>query len=155
MDAISAILRPYTATIGSVAGIITSGQMLSASLLLNDIRKHGAVRKTDPILPYVGGLVMSVIGLRFGFAIADDSMIRTNFFGFALHVLYVSFFYWYTPAAQKQKVWRQIGMTGAVAAGVLAYAAYEDERLLAGRLGMVMFTFIFMLVGMPFLGLVS
>lgn len=155
MDAISAVLQPYRETIGQSTGLLTALQMLSGSLLLNDIRRHGAVRASDSIVPFLGGLVLSTIGLRFGVALGDDTTIRTNFFGVALHVAYVTFFYWYTPGGRKTAVWAQVGAGGGLAAAVVAYAAWEQEELLAARLGMLMFAFVFALVSMPFLGLVS
>lgn len=154
MDTIAALLQPYKANIGAVTGLVTSLQMLSACFLLNDIRRRGRTLPADTVVPYVGGLVLSTIGLRAGAAMADDTMIRTNFFGVALHVAYLVFFYWYTPEAQKQSAWARIGAGGAMSAGVLAYAAWEEEELLANRLGMLMFAFIFTLVALPFLGLV-
>lgn len=155
MDYIAALLQPYKANIGAVTGLVTSAQMLSAVFLLNEIRRRGRTLPSDTVVPYCGGLIMSTIGLRAGAAMADDTMIRTNFFGVGLHILYLTFFYWYTPDAQKQSVWARIGACGGICAAVLAYAAWENDELLANRLGLLMFAFIFTLVAMPFLGLVS
>lgn len=95
-----------------------------------------------------------MIALRFGVALADDAVIRTNFMGLALSVLFLSIFYWYTPNQQKNAVWRSIGIGGAIASAVVAYAQYEREAVLASRLGLILFGLVFCLSAMPFLSLV-
>lgn len=155
MEALSALLQPYRDIIGQSTGLLTGLQMLSGSVLLNDIRRHGSTRPSDSIVPFLGGLVLGTIALRFGVAIGDDTTIRTNLFGLALSIVYVTFFYWYTPDSRKTQVWTQLGAGGAVVAAVLAYTAWESEELLASRLGMLMFSFVFVLVSLPYLDLVS
>lgn len=155
MDHIADLLQPYRDTIGTITALVTCAQMLSTIYLLNFIRRRGQTLPSDTIVPYCGGLVISTIGLRAGAAIADDTTIRTNLFGVAVHIMYLAFFYWYTPDTQRQSAWTRIGTCGAICATVLAYAGWEDEALVADRLFLLMFAIVFTLVAMPFLGLVS
>lgn len=155
MDAISALLQPYREAIALTTGLMTVLRMLSGSVLLNDIRRYGAVRPSDSILPFLVGLVLYIIALRLGVALADDTTIRTNLFGVTLHAAYVAFFYWYTPVDRKAAVWTQVCAGGGLAAAVMAYAAWEQDELLAGRLRILLLVLVFTVVSLPFLKLVS
>lgn len=81
-------------------------------------------------------------------------MIRVNFFGFALNVLFCSFFYFYTIGPAKNQIWTQIGIGGAISAVGIAYTQYEDPKLIEFRFGMIMMIIILFLIGSPLLGLV-
>lgn len=93
--------------------------------------------------------------MKFGAILRDDATIQINFIGVALNIIYLVVFYWYTPNKDKTRVWGQIGLAGAFAAGAIAYAQYEDPNLVEFRFGMVITVFLFILVGSPFLSLVS
>lgn len=96
-----------------------------------------------------------MIAVRFGVALGDDAVIRANFIGLALSIVFVGIFYYYTPNAQKNAVWRSTGVAGAVASAILAYAQYEDQSVLADRLGLVLFVFVFILTSLPLLSVVK
>lgn len=57
MDALADVLQPYKELIGSVAAIVTIGQMFSGSFLCWDIYKQGSTRGMT-IIPFLGGVVM-------------------------------------------------------------------------------------------------
>lgn len=82
-------------------------------------------------------------------------MLRVNFFGLALNIVYMTIFYYYAPGKDKNTVWGQLGLSGAFAAAIIAYAQYEDPKLIEFRFGMIMTGFLFALVSSPFLSLVS
>lgn len=82
-------------------------------------------------------------------------MLRVNFFGLVLNIIYVTVYYWYTPGNHKTTVWAQIGLSGAFSAAIIGYAQYEDPDLIEFRFGMIMTVFLFALVSSPFLSLVS
>lgn len=82
-------------------------------------------------------------------------MIRINLIGFALNVVFVTFFYVYVPAEEKMKAWGQIGIAGAITTAVLAYAQYEDPAVIEFRFGLIITAFLFSLVASPLFGLVS
>lgn len=95
-----------------------------------------------------------MLSLKFGAILRDHATIRINFIGFALNIAYTLFYYYYTPNNEKMKVWAQIGAAGAFAAGVIAYAQYEDPTVIEFRFGMIITLFLFALVASPFLSLV-
>lgn len=97
--------------------------------------------------------IRSVIGLRFAYALGDDSMINVNFLSLAVNIIYTCFFYIYTPNNTKTAVWGQIGIGGALSVAVLAYSQYEDPKLLEFRLGMLLTFCLFGLVASPYLSL--
>lgn len=82
-------------------------------------------------------------------------MIRINLIGFALNVVFVTFFYLYVPAEEKMQAWRQIGIAGAITTAGLAYAQYEDPDKIEFRFGLIMTGFLFTLVASPLFSLVS
>lgn len=82
-------------------------------------------------------------------------MLRVNFFGLVLNILYMTVYYFYTPGKNKTTVWAQIGLGGAFSAVIIGYAEYEDPSLIEFRFGMIMTAFLFALVSSPFLSLVS
>lgn len=82
-------------------------------------------------------------------------MLRVNFFGLVLNIIYMTVYYVYTPGKHKTTVWAQIGLSGAFSAVVLGYAQYEHPDFLEFRFGMIMTVFLFALVASPFLSLVS
>lgn len=82
-------------------------------------------------------------------------MLRVNFFGLVLNIIYMTIYYHYTPGKNKNTVWGQIGVCGAFSAAVIGYAQYEQPDLIEFRFGMIMTVFLFALVSSPFLSLVS
>lgn len=86
----------------------------------------------------------------------DLPTIRINALGVAIHIAYVCFFYLYTNTVKdKTQVWAQLGYGGALLAGLLAYAEYEDPKLLPFRYWIIITVFLTVLVGSPLLSLVS
>lgn len=81
-------------------------------------------------------------------------MIRINIVGFALNVAFIVFYYLYVPNNEKTKIWGQIGLAGAFAAGIIAYSQYEDPNVIEFRFGLIITIFLFSLVASPFLSLV-
>ncbi|CAH2990947.1 unnamed protein product [Chilo suppressalis] len=146
MDALADILMPFKETIGSIAAIVTIGQMFSGCFLCWDIYKQGSTRGVG-IMPFLGGLVMSVLNLKFGYILRDDTMIQVNFVGLALNIVYLLIFFNYTT--QKVKVWAQTGLAGAVSAALIAYANAEDPKLVENRFGMIITAFMFYLIASP------
>lgn len=86
----------------------------------------------------------------------DLPTVRTNVIGVILNILYLCFFYTYTTNAKdKTYVWAQVGFGGAFLAGVFAYAQVEQKDILIPRFGLLVTVILFLLVGSPFLSLVS
>ncbi|KAL4706306.1 hypothetical protein ACJJTC_004915 [Scirpophaga incertulas] len=146
MDALADILQPHKDLIGSIAAVVTIGQMFSGSFLCWDIYKQGNTRGVG-IMPFLGGLVMSLLNLKFGFILRDDTMIQVNFAGLALNIIYLLIFFNYT--SEKMKVWAQLGIAGAVSGILIAYANAEDPKLVENRFGLIITAFMFYLIASP------
>lgn len=146
-------LQPYKDEIGSTAALLTVLQFASGLLVVNDFRKKGS---TDGFMagPFLGGAVFCLLNIQFGQMLRDDGMIKVNFIGLALNIVYVCAFYLYTAAGpRKTKVWGQIGAAGAVAVGILSYVQYENPNIVEFRFGVILTVILLMLIGMPLLGL--
>ncbi|EAA10852.2 sugar transporter SWEET1-like [Anopheles arabiensis] len=152
MESIAVALQPYKDTVGLTAAIVTVVQFFSGVLALNAIRRQGNTRGFSA-LPFLGGTVFCLLNIQFGQMLRDDGMIRVNFIGLALNLLYVCGFYLYTEGPAKTAVWGQIGLAGALTAGVLSYVQYEDPQLVEFRFGLILTGLLWTLVGMPLLGL--
>lgn len=103
----------------------------------------------------IDNLYRSVVFLKLGSLMADQAILMTNLFGFALNICYLTFFYFYTIGKAKNKLWLNIGISGAMAAAILAYAEYEDPNLVEFRLNVLMTVLLFGLIASPFLRLVN
>ncbi|KAL0841721.1 hypothetical protein ABMA28_013993 [Loxostege sticticalis] len=150
MDALADVLQPYKELIGSVAAVVTIGQMFSGSFLCWDIYKQGSTRGMT-IIPFLGGVVMSVLNLKFGYILRDDTMILVNLFGLALNIVYVMIYFQYT--SEKLKVWAQMGLAGAFSAAMIGYAQMEDPKLVETRFGSIITALMFYLIASPLFSL--
>ncbi|XP_060800351.1 sugar transporter SWEET1 [Amyelois transitella] len=150
MEALSNVLQPYKDLVGAVAAVVTIGQMFSGSFLCWDVYKQGHTRGVSAT-PFLGGLVMGIINLKYGLILRDDTMIQVNLFGLALNIVYVMIYFNYSQ--EKVKVWGQIGLAGALSAVLIGYAQYEDPKLVENRLGLIITAFMFVLIASPLFGL--
>ncbi|XP_072943880.1 sugar transporter SWEET1 [Epargyreus clarus] len=150
MDALADVLQPYKELVGTVAAVVTTAQMFAGCFICYDIYKQGNTKGTT-LMPFLGGVIMSILNLKFGFILGDDKMIQVNFIGLALNILYVLFFYHYTT--EKMQVWAQMGIGGAIAAGLIAYTEMEDPALVENRFGTIITAFMFYLIASPLFGL--
>ncbi|CAK1582317.1 unnamed protein product [Parnassius mnemosyne] len=150
MEALSDVLQPYKEIVGSVAGIVTVAQMFSGSFICYDIYKQGNTRGIG-IAPFLGGIVMSLLNLKYGFILRDDMMIQVNFVGLGINLLYVLIYFNYTT--EKVKVWAKMGLAGAFTAALLGYAEMEDPKLIENRFGTIITAFMFYLIASPLFSL--
>lgn len=97
----------------------------------------------------------TVLSFKYAAILNDPAMLRVNFFGLVLNIIYMIVYYQYTPDKNKTTVWAQIGLSGLLSAVVLGYAQYEHPDLIEFRFGLIMTVFLFALVSSPFLSLVS
>ncbi|CAG9585840.1 unnamed protein product [Danaus chrysippus] len=150
MEVLSDILQPYKELVGTVAGIVTTGQMFSGSFICYDIYKQGNTKGTS-IMAFIGGFIMSILNIKFGFILRDDMMIKVNFFGLMLNIIYLMIFFHYST--EKGQAWFSMGVGGAVSAGLIAYSEMEDPALIENRFGTIITIFMFYLISSPLLGL--
>ncbi|XP_045785517.1 sugar transporter SWEET1 [Maniola jurtina] len=150
MESISKVLQPYKNEVSQVTRFVTIAQMFSGSFICYDIYKQNSTKGIG-IMPFVGGLIMSVLNLKFGFILRDDTMIQVNFMGLALNVIYLVIYYAY--ARNKGTVWMQMGLGGAFSAAMIGYAEMEDPKLVENRFGFIITVFMFYLIASPLFGL--
>lgn len=79
-------IQPYANHVATFAMVVTTGQLLSPALLVNDIRKAKSSEKF-PIAPFIGGFVLSVLFVIFGQIINDHMTVKINLLGIALNVV--------------------------------------------------------------------
>uniref|UniRef100_A0A2M4AG31 Sugar transporter SWEET n=1 Tax=Anopheles triannulatus TaxID=58253 RepID=A0A2M4AG31_9DIPT len=152
MESIAVALQPYKDTVGLTAAIVTVIQFFGGVLAISEIRRRGSTAGFS-VLPFLGGTAFCLLNVQFGQMLRDDGMIRVNFIGLVLHLIYVCAFYLYTEGPRKTAVWGQIGLAGALTVGVLSYVQYEDPKLVQFRFGVILTALLWTLVGMPLLGL--
>ncbi|XP_047021947.1 sugar transporter SWEET1 isoform X2 [Helicoverpa zea] len=150
LDVLADVLQPYKEVVGNTAAIVTVGQMFSGSFICWDIYKQGGTRGIG-IMPFLGGIIMSVLNLKFGYILRDDKMIQVNLVGLALNIIYTMIYFNYTH--EKMKVWAQIGLSGAFSAALIGYAQMEDPKLVENRFGTIITAFMFYLIASPLFGL--
>ncbi|XP_047988802.1 LOW QUALITY PROTEIN: sugar transporter SWEET1 [Leguminivora glycinivorella] len=150
MEALSNALQPYKEIVGTVAAIVTMGQMFSGVFMCWDIYKQKDT-KSVPLMAFSGGLVMGVLNLQYGFILRDDTMIRVNFFGIALSIVYLSVYFCYTK--KKVQAWFHMGVWGAFTAAVISYVQMADPAVVENHLGTLLTAFMFYLIASPLFGL--
>ncbi|XP_026742847.1 sugar transporter SWEET1 [Trichoplusia ni] len=149
-EVLADVLQPYKDLVGNIAAIVTVGQMFSGSFICWDIYKQKSTAGIG-IMPFLGGIVMGVLNLKFGFILRDDTMIQVNFIGLAINVVYLVIFFHYSH--EKVKVWAQMGLAGALSAALIGYAEMEDPALVENRFGSIITAFMFLLIASPLFGL--
>lgn len=152
MEALSHALQPYKELVGNVAGIVTVLQMFSGAFVCNDIRRKGSSDGFSP-MPFIGGCGLTILFLQHALLMNDPAMINANVVGFAISVVYSTFFYLYTPRQSKGDFWKQLGMAGALTAAMIGYAQIENPAVVEDRFGMIITVLMLMLIGQPLFGL--
>lgn len=83
---ISDKLQPYAGHVSAFAMVVTVAQMLTPSLLINEIRKAKSAEKF-PVAPFLGGFVLSVLFVIFGQIISCSTTIKVNLIGVSLNMV--------------------------------------------------------------------
>lgn len=152
MEALGDLLAPYSDLIAKVAGTITTLQFLSGVVLINDIRKKGS-SDVYPVGPFLGGIVLTVLGLKLGQIMGDEAMIKVNVIGFGINVVFMVGFYYYGSIEARSKMWIKFGYCSVFLMACIAYANFEDPKQVEFRLGMLITLILVWLVGSPLLAI--
>ncbi|XP_055905068.1 sugar transporter SWEET1-like [Eupeodes corollae] len=150
LDALGDLLNPYSELIGAAAGLVATLQSVSGAVFLNDIRKRGSADGFDP-MPFIGGIVITILALKLSLILGASAMIRTNIIGLVINVIYMSFFYAYTSKEARPKIWKQMGIGAAFAFTCVTYATFEDPEKIEARFGMLITAMFVVLIGAPLL----
>ncbi|CAH0718730.1 unnamed protein product, partial [Brenthis ino] len=151
MEVLGDILQPYKDPVAIITRIVTMSQMFSGAFVCLEIYKQGSTKEMG-IMHFLGGLMMGVLNLKFGFILRDDTMIQVNFFGVTLSIIYLIVFYTYSKHKLVEN-WLKTGAALAVCVGLIVYAEMEDPKLIKNRFGSIISAFVFYLIASPLLNL--
>ncbi|CAB3252037.1 unnamed protein product [Arctia plantaginis] len=150
MDALANVLQPYKVIVGQVTTLVTVIQMLSGTFLCWDIYKQGSTRGVA-ITPLLGGLVLNILNVKYGYIIRDDPCIQVSLLGTFLHLIYSVFYFQYTN--EKMKVWMQFGLCSILSTVLIGYTQIEDPGLVEDRFGWIITVIFLTLIASPLSGL--
>ncbi|KOC71289.1 Sugar transporter SWEET1 [Habropoda laboriosa] len=139
-------LEDYKELVASCASICTMGQMLAGTLICKDIYRKGSSKGFDP-MPFLGGIGMCTLMLRYAWIVRDPAMININVFGLLTNVAYMSVYYYYSP--QTKDTLALIGKVTAFVMVLLAYAQMENAENIEFRFGLIVTVLLMLLIGSP------
>ncbi|KAI4497400.1 hypothetical protein M0802_007411 [Mischocyttarus mexicanus] len=144
------VLEEYKDIVGTCAGITTIAQMLSGTLICRDIYKKGTSKGFDPI-PFLGGVGMTILMLRYALILGDNVMVQVNLFGFVTNAIYMAVFYYYSP--HMKDTFMLISKAVALIAMFLAYAQVEHPDKVEYRFGILVTILLYLLIASPLIHL--
>ncbi|XP_071446567.1 sugar transporter SWEET1 [Hetaerina americana] len=140
----------YRDIVGTVASITTIGQFFSGIFICRDIARKGNTEDV-PITPFLGGVVVGSLNLKYGYLLQDPAMIQVNIFAILLNIAYVFVYYLYT--ASKNEVTMQIIKAIGFVALLLGYAQVESPALIEFRFGVIVTILMMVLLASPLFSL--
>ncbi|XP_044753679.1 sugar transporter SWEET1-like [Coccinella septempunctata] len=147
MESLHDLLLPYKEEVGKLAGIVTIAQFFSGIFICRDIYNQGSTKGISSI-PFVGGITIGVLNLKYGFLLQDEVMNVVNTAAIILNLLYLSFYFLYS-----NNTWGDIykpGIYGALLVSVcLGYTEVESPDLLEYRYGLLVTVLMLLLMGSP------
>ncbi|XP_066586368.1 sugar transporter SWEET1 isoform X3 [Prorops nasuta] len=119
-------------------------------LLCKNIYQRKTSEGTDP-MPFVGGIGMGILMLRYAWILQDQAMISVNVFGMLVNILYLTIYYIYSPKEHKTNA--LVGKMASVVAAILAYVEIENPDNIEYRYGMIVTAIFFLLIASPLIHL--
>lgn len=147
---INEMLSEYKNEIGLVAGIITLVNFFSPVLLCRNIMKRGSTIGIST-MPFVGGLVLSIIFIQSALLIQDNIILYINLFGMVLGLCYLFVYYLYTK--EKVQFYIKLSKMFVFVAVLISYAQREDPNLIKFRFGLISTLLLFAVIASPLLNL--
>lgn len=144
------VLEEYKDTVATIAGLTTIAQFFSPVFMCKDIVSKGSSKDVDP-MPFIGGMVMSILMLQLGLILQDPAMIPVNIFGFSLNLIY--FFIHYTYSTDRASLISKVTKGIALVAVLVGYANWEHADNVEFRYGIIVTLLMLCLVGAPLLQL--
>lgn len=139
-------LEDYKDLVATSAMITTMGHMLSGTLICKDIYRKGTSKGVDP-MPFMGGVGMCTLMLRYALMLQDPTMINVNVFGLLTNIAYVAVFYCFAP--QRNETHTLIAKVAAFVTVFLVYAHLEDSGKIEFRFGLITTVLLLLLIGSP------
>ncbi|XP_058794724.1 sugar transporter SWEET1-like [Phymastichus coffea] len=143
-------LHNYKDIVGNCAFVTTMAHMLTGTLICKDIYQKGTAKGCDP-MPFIGGIGMCVLMLKYALILQDPAMININLFGVATNVAYMLVYYIYSP--HKADVMNKLGKATLFVALVLGYAQIESKEHVEYRYGILTTILFLVLIGSPLFNL--
>lgn len=143
-------LEDYKELVGSCAFVCTIAHMLSGTLICKDIYRKGSSRGFDP-MPFLGGVGMCILILRYALIVGDPAMISVNVFGLLTNAIYTAVYFSYSP--DRKETLALIGKAAGIVTALLAYSQMEDPEKIEFRFGLIVTALFLLLIGSPLLHL--
>lgn len=128
----------------------TMAQMLAGTLICKDIYKKGTAKGIDP-MPFLGGIGLCILMLRYALMLNDSTMINVNIFGLLTNIFYMIVYYYYAP--NTKEVLKLIYKVTVFVVIFLVYAQIEHPTNVEFRFGMVVTILLFLLIAAPLMHL--
>lgn len=139
-------LEDFKDIVATSASITTMGHMLAGTFICKDIFRKGTSQGVDP-MPFVGGVGMCLLMLRYALILGDEAMISVNVFGLVTNTLYMIVYYFYTE--KKTETLALVGKSLAFIMVFLGYAQMEHPDKIAFRFGIVVTVLLLTLIASP------
>ncbi|XP_015183790.1 PREDICTED: sugar transporter SWEET1 [Polistes dominula] len=144
------VLEEYKDIVGTCAAITTIGHMLSGTFVCKDIYKKGTSKGFDP-MPFLGGIGMTILMLRYALMLGDLVMVKVNVFGFVTNVIYMAVYYYYSPHTRDTLM--LISKAVGLIAVFLTYAQMEHPDKVEYRFGIIVTILLYLLIASPLIHL--
>lgn len=129
---------------------ITMAHMLSGTLICKDIYKKGTARGVDP-MPFLGGIGLCILMLRYALMLNDSTMINVNVFGLLTNIIYMIVYYYYAP--NTKQMFKLIFKVTIFVIIFLVYAQIEHPTNVEFRFGIVVTVLLLLLIASPLIHL--
>lgn len=139
-------LHEYKDLIGTLAGICTILQFFSPAFLCLEFIKLGSTENVD-VMPFIGGLVLSVVFVQNAILIRDNIMLYVNSFALVLGVLYLILYFLYTK--NKVKFYIKLSKAAIFIAVLIGYAQRESKDVVQFRFGLITTLILLALIASP------
>ncbi|XP_029177237.1 sugar transporter SWEET1 [Nylanderia fulva] len=144
------VLEQYKEIVGTCAMYTTMAQMLAGTLICKDIYKKGTARGVDP-MPFLGGIGLCILMLRYALMLSDSTMINVNVFGLLTNIIYMTVYYYYAP--NTREVFNLIFKVTVFVIIFLVYAQVEHPANVEFRFGIVVTVLLLLLIASPLMHL--
>lgn len=144
------VLDDYKDIVSTCATITTTGHMLTGTIICKDIYKRGTSKDVDP-MPFLGGIGMCILMLRYAWMLGDPAMININIFGLLTNTAYMAVYYYYSPHTKDTLA--LIGKAVVFVAIFLGYAEVEHPQNVQFRYGIIITVLFMLLCGSPLIHL--
>lgn len=149
MEALSAILQPYSPIVSTLATVVSMAQFFAPAIICKEIYDAKST-KDKPATPFLFGTCIGGIMMIFASLVGDPVMIRTTFIGVGLNCCYTYCYYYYAENKNDllSPLWKVLVFVGVV----YLYTVIENPAYVQQRFGIVMTVLMFIMMASPLFG---